>query len=431
MLKKLYYSLLFLFCFEELLNYTNLPLSALKYLVVFLLVLILIKRGCKLRKIRIFWLNIFAILLFIALLRSIPNILNNDFEGIIVWKNYLWFPILFFIFSNMERSAKISFSEYLQQFVNIMCFYIIANILLYYIPIPFLITEPHRYWGRLTVGYPTIDVILIGFALAIIFFSEHKWNNKESLLRSCILSIGMLMQASGTGMAFIAILTIFMFPYLKRIYIKQPITLIKKKRICFITLLSILIFCGTSILAVFRAQNEELYNAMTDQIENRVFIILGMEEESNLSVNTMDTRKERLQRAENKFLTDEDKKLFGIGYGYINMKESKTNKILTEDQMTMNKVTIGLLGNYVYIFTLISLLVYIVKKLRYTSNFYIYLSTWVFLLLSSFTSNCLLSFGPISLWSMVYSLSLSNSNHRYISSTQHKSTRNLSYMHKI
>ena len=54
MLKKLYYCLLFLFCFEEVLSYTNLPLSALKYPICVLLVLILIKKGYKLPKINFF-----------------------------------------------------------------------------------------------------------------------------------------------------------------------------------------------------------------------------------------------------------------------------------------------------------------------------------------------------------------------------------------
>lgn len=408
MLKKLYYCLLFLFCFEEVLSYTNLPLSALKYPICVLLVLILIKKGYKLPKINFFWVKIFILLLVIAIFRTLPSILRTDFDGILVWKNYLWFPVLFFIYSNMERSAKISFQDYLRQFVNIMCIYIIANIVLYYIPMPFLITEPHRYWGRLTVGYPTIDVILIGFAIAIVLFAEHEWKKKDIFLRSFILYIGMLMQASGTGIVFITLLTILIFPYLKRVYIKHPIQLIKRKRICFVTLLSILVFSTTSALAIFQAQNEKLYNAMTDQIENRIFILLGMEEESAISVNTMDIREDRLKRAEQKFLTSDDKRIFGIGYGYINMKDDKINKILTEDQITMNKVTIGLLGNYVYVIALISLLFYIVRNFRYSSNFYIYISVWSFLILSSFTSNCLLSFGPINIWCLVFALLMSD-----------------------
>lgn len=418
MLKKLYYCLLFLFCFEEVLSYTNLPLSALKYLVSILLVLILIKRGYKMPKIRIMGLSIFIILLIISLLRALPNILNNDFDGIIVWKNYLWFPILLFLYSNIQKSSNIQFNEYLQKYVDIMCLYIITNVALYYIHIPFLITEPHRYWGRLTVGYPTIDVILIGFAIAIVFFGEHKWNNKAFLLRSFILCTGMLMQASGTGMVFMAILIILMFFYLNRIYIKQPKEYIKRKRTYFITLISIFILCGTSVLAIFRVQNEELYNAMTFQIENRIFILLGIEEESTLSVNTMDDREYHFKRAEKKFLTDENRKLFGIGYGYINMKETQTNKVLTEDQISMNKVTIGSLGNYIYIFTLISLLYYIFKNFKYTSNFYIYISAWIFLVLSSFTSNCLLSFGPICLWCMIYSHSMYHIKHNIVFTKQ-------------
>lgn len=414
MVKKLYYCLLFLFCFEEVLSYTNLPLSTLKYLVSFSLVLILIKRGYKMPKTRILGINIFIILLIIALFRAFPNILNNDFEGIIVWKNYLWFPVLLFLYSNMQKSSNIQINEYLQKFADIMCLYIITNITLYYVHIPILITNPHRYWGRLTVGYPTIDVILIGFAIAVVFFAEHKWNNKAFLLRALILCIGMLMQASGTGLVFITILIILMFFYLNGIFIKQPLEFIKRKRIYFITLLFIIIASATFSLAIFRAQNEELYNAMTDQIENRINILLGMEEESAITVNTMDIREKRLKRAESKFLTNGDKKLFGIGYGFINMKEDKTNKILTEDQITMNKVTIGILGNYIYILILISLLISILKKFKYTSNIYIYISTWFFLLLSSFTSNCLLSFGPISLWCMVYSFSLNDYNHKII-----------------
>ncbi len=72
--------------------------------------------------------------------------------------------------TKIQKSSNIQFNEYLQKYVDIMCLYIITNVALYYIHILFLITEPHRYWGRLTVGYLTIDVILIGFAIAIVFF---------------------------------------------------------------------------------------------------------------------------------------------------------------------------------------------------------------------------------------------------------------------
>ncbi len=226
------------------------------------------------------------------------------------------------------------------------------------------------------------------------------------------------MQVSGTGIVFMAILIILMFFYLNRIYIKQPKEYIKRKRTYFITLISIFIFCGTSVLVIFRVQNEELYNAMTFQIENRIFILLGIEEESTLSVNTMDDREYHFKRAEKKFLTDENRKLFGIGYGYINMQETQTNKVLTEDQISMNKVTIGSLGNYIYIFTLISLLYYIFKNFKYTSNFYIYISAWIFLVLSSFTSNCLLSFGPICLWCMRYSHSMYHIKHNIVFTKQ-------------
>ena len=386
----------------------NLPFSVLKYLVSALLVFILIRRGHRMPQFWILGLNVFIILLIIALLRAFPNIMNNDFDGIVVWKNYLWFPILLYIYSNITESTNILLSDYLRQFVNFMCLYIVANLFFYYIPIPFLITEPHRYWGRLTVGYPTIDVILIGWAIAIVFFSKYEWSKSGFLMRALILCVGMLMQASGTGMVFLILLLILTVFYLKGVWNPQPIFFLKRKRRCFILLLLIFMLGGFFVLAIFQKQNEELYDAMIAQVENRMFILLGMEDEAEISVNTMDIREDRMKRAEDKFLTNGDKKLFGLGYGWINMKEERANKILTEDQITMNKVTIGLLGNIVYFGVLFSLLFYIVKRFRNTSNIYIYISAWFFLLLSSFTSNCLLSFGPINIWCLVFSLLLSD-----------------------
>lgn len=402
MIQKLYYILLYCICFEETLAYMEIPVTSIKYVVVAFLVYLLKRKGAKFTfSCNETGLKFFISLLVIALIRAIPVALGSDFDGIIYWKNFLWFPLLIYIFSNMEVYTNITYERYIKHYINAMCLYVIVDILLYFIPVPFLIANPQRYWGRLTVGYPTIDVILICSALGFLFFNRNRWSIKEILIRSIILFIGVCIQASGTSIILCLIVLGLLVLYICNVGIKYVDT--SDIRRSFLMFLMLLFVGGSTVLTAFKNNNPTLYESMYLQLENRFYILIGQEEEAELEVNTMQQRDDHLQRATKRFLNDDVSKLIGVGFGNVSVSKFDKNHIFAEDQSTFNKITIGLLGNAVYFVVLFGMFTLVWFFFNKTPIFYVFILTWLFLLMSSFTSGNILSFGPIGLWTLVYS----------------------------
>lgn len=380
----------------------NIPATAVKYLVTMMLAVLLYKKGAHSYKLaNIFGMRLFIFLLLIALIRGIPDFVSGDIDGFLFWKNLLWFPVLLYIFTNMERFTDIKWKDYLSRFINAMCVYVFLNFLLYYVSIPFLITERQRYWGRLTVGYPTIDVILLCLALGFLLIIQNYWSVKQNVIKFIIILIGIAVQASGTSLVLLSVLLIIVFAYNFRIGLKKKMDLRYFRRTAFAALF---IICGSVgfVVSIFEHNNPLLYENMRQQIENRFYILVGKSEKSELEVNTLESRDEHLKYAERRFIRTEYLKAIGIGFGRINMVKYDRSHIVCEDQYTLNKITIGWIGNIVYIVVLISLFFNILKLNKRSDDIYFFITTWLFLVVASFTSVCLMSFGPIALWSMMY-----------------------------
>lgn len=401
-LSLLYNILLYCICLEEILAYMNIPVTSIKYIVTIILTVRLYKKGahsCKLPN--ILGLRLFIALLLIALIRGIPSYITGDIDGFLYWKNLLWFPVLMYIYTNMEKFSDIKWNDYISHYINAMCVYVFLNFLLYYISIPFLITERQRYWGRLTVGYPTIDVILLCLALGFILIIQNHWSVKQKVIKFLIISIGTAAQASGTGLVLFFILLIIALAYNLRIGVRKNTGLKIFRRTILASLFIICIGTG-SLISYFKSQNPLLYENMRLQIENRFNILIGKGDNSELEINTLEVREMHLKHAEKRFIHTDFLKAIGIGYGRISMTNYDNSHIVCEDQYTLNKITIGWIGNYVYILVLISLFFKILKLYNRNDNVYFFIITWSFLAIASFTSGCLMSFGPIALWSMMY-----------------------------
>lgn len=401
--KLLYIILIYCICFEETFAYMNIPIANIKYVVVFLLFFSLIRKRVGFPfKIREKSIRMFVFIELVALIQTIPFLLDGDKEGFMYWKNFIWFPILVYLFSNMPKYSELSFSQGIRIYVNGMTLYVIANIILYYIPFPYLISDRHRYWGRLTVGYPTIDIILISLALVFLFFSKNNWSMKQMLIKGIVLFIGMCIQASGTGIVLFAIIMLLLLGYNFRFGLMHSfsLTLFRKTMIIFG---SIIFIGGSSVLFYFKTTDPVLYETMELQLENRFNILTGQEEKSTLDVNTLEHRNAINKRNIKKYLNTDLKEMIGTGFGHVGMGMSDNKHVVCEDQYTLNNITIGYIGNVVYIMVLIRLLLFVFRFYKRSNNFYVYLSTWIFLVVSSFTSNSLLSFGPIAVWCMIYS----------------------------
>ena len=398
----LYLLLLYCLCFEETLAYLNVPFSLVKYVVIFVLLIRLFTAKATINVKIDFAMKMLIVLELIALLRSVPMIFNTGFDGIMYWKNFLWFPIFLYIFSNLRNMSGMSYETYFRHYINAMCFYVVISTGLYFVHIPFLISVNERYWGRITVGYPTIDVIMISSALALLFFNKNGWNVKGMIIRAFCLILGIIATASGTGMALLCIVVVLMVIH-NCGNMREDKNSLLKTRMTFIALLFVFLTGGITAISYFKNKNPQLYESVSLQMENRFNLLIGRSSVSELNVNTMEIREERYKKALTKFLNSDFKKLFGIGFGNISMKTFDSKHIIVEDQISLNRVTIGNLGNMVYIYVLLSLLVKILRSHMKRNQRFIFISMWMFMLASSFTSCNILSVGPIALWSLTYS----------------------------
>lgn len=413
-LSLLYNILLYCICLEEILAYMNIPVSSIKYFVTLILVVLLHRKGARYCKVsNIFGMRLFVALLLIAFVRGIPVFLSGDFDGAFFWKNLLWFPVLLYVFTNMEKYADIKWKDYISRYINAMCVYVFLNFLLYFVSIPSLITERQRYWGRLTVGYPTIDVILLCLALGFLLIIQNHWSTKQKTIKFMIILIGIATQASGTSIVLLFMLLIIILAYNFRIGLPHNIKL-KAFRQTVLASFFIAFIGSGAVISSFKYHNPLLYENMRLQIENRFNILIGKSNESELDVNTLESREMYLKNAERRFLRTEFLEAFGVGYGRISMKRYDSTHIVCEDQYTLNKITIGWIGNIVYIVVLVSLLIGILKLYKRSADIYFFITVWVFLVIASFTSICLMSFGPIALWSMMYAYLKNEQSKLYI-----------------
>ena len=102
----LYFILVYCICFEEVLGKMKFSLTNIKYLVAVILFCVVYRvshpsfRQLKYTN----GMKYFSIILFVAFLVSIPGFVLIDCDGLKIWKQYLWFPLFIYLFSQVELS---------------------------------------------------------------------------------------------------------------------------------------------------------------------------------------------------------------------------------------------------------------------------------------------------------------------------------------
>lgn len=136
---------------------------------------------------------------------------QNDFlRPYIVFYRCLQVFLLFVIYNYFEKKTGESYQVLLRGFIYLSLGYVFFTVLFYLIKFPFII-DFHPYWGRISSGYPTMDAqVLIG--ALITNFMVVKWKKEyKRILFSSILLFGILIQATGTGIATLGVFLILYF----------------------------------------------------------------------------------------------------------------------------------------------------------------------------------------------------------------------------
>ncbi|WP_456460271.1 hypothetical protein [Reichenbachiella sp.] len=110
----------------------------------------------------------------------------------------LEFFTIIYLFSFYTYLTNKKFEHLVLFFINVNIIYILFSVLSYFVHFPF-ITEFRPYSGRISSGYPTSDSQSISFAFILLLFSRGEIPKYK--LKFIILSFGILMQATTTGIA--------------------------------------------------------------------------------------------------------------------------------------------------------------------------------------------------------------------------------------
>lgn len=382
-------------CFEEIFGKTVLHLSSLKYVVVFLLAIIILKKGKAVKSPIPKLISVFYIYIIIYGLLSIPDFFEFGIDGIKVLKNYIWLPILFYIFRHTHSITSYNISTAINIYVKVMVYYCIINLILYFIYVPIWKTW-HPYWGRITVGYPTVDVVLICFALILLYFYPNKWHNTKITVYSIILIMSLLGLASGTGILLLILFYGSYMIYMIHVSIKKKnrkgyISNYVKKPFLLCNLFLIVLF--SSFLTYIQNTTPELAEALYSQMENRVYIMLGKEEESQMKVNTMTIREEEFFNVDREILQKNVyANVFGIGFGRLSSNPEATRPFFfLESQYHIFRVALGWLGT-IWLYLILCYLLFKAIKIKKLNKRYLAVLSILYLLASSFTT------GTFSIW---------------------------------
>ena len=383
-------------CFEEIFGKTILHLSMIKYIVAPIILLYIWR--CRKKKVHaripkiIVW---FYALLFTYVVLSVPGFFEYGTDGLRLVKQYFWLPILFYIFLYIHRITSYTISDMVNLYVQVMVCYCIMNFFLFFVYLP-IWKSWHPYWGRITVGYPTVDVVLLNFAIALLFFYPNKWTHGKVTLYCIILMGALLGLASGTGMALFAMfLVVYIIYGIHTRLVKKTLKYHVEYRAIIISSLFFILLIS-SVFAYLERKMPELAEGIYMQMENRAYVMLGKEEEAKLKTNTMDARDEEFVSVEEDILNkDYLDNLFGIGFARLTPESGAVKPhIFLESQYHSFRTSIGWVGTICFYLLIISLMIKSIK-LKDLRRRYLGVLSLLFLGMSSFTSGTLAIFGIV------------------------------------
>lgn len=335
-----------------------------------------------------------AILLF-YLYHSIISIVSLMNDGPIqigfIFKPYelLFFIYLFYYYSYL---TKRKFETLLNAIVVTSVAFSLINVILYFNPLPIWI-DPNIWWGRISCGYPTMDVVTLSFVLVLIlYYPFEKYSFKKRILISLILFFSILLNFSGTGMAILAM--IFVVSLLTCKFSSQ-------KKIFFTFFLVVFLILG-SLTSLFATMFPEEYENGICLMENKIDIVLGNE----VSQNTLEVREEAFDNVK--------RKLHGISYftgiGLNNMSmvsselEKNKNLYQIESQYNMLLMGYGLIGLILYVLIFIQLGNIVIRSRLGPQYKIMFMLLLVIVLMNSYTLISLMIFPNSVFYSILISM---------------------------
>ena len=257
------------------------------------------------------------------------------------------------LFYNYENLTGKSYAYLLTLCTKIAVVFVFLDILFYFVRIP-IFRPDTTWWGRISSGYPTMDVVTLAYSLLILLFYRNlKINDYVRTLCIIVVLVGMVVQFTGTGIVLIAlILGCAIIYYLMSHKFKSN----KYYFYCFVI---ICLVSGSALTYVSKNYSMEYRNGYF-LIQNKLDILLGKETD----INTLDIRKEQY--------IAEQRKMSGLEWFIGKSLANATNDgdalahsrqtFMIEDQYNLNKICYGYLGFSLFILMIASIFLYFVRQ---------------------------------------------------------------------
>lgn len=291
---------------------------------------------------------LFYVYLTIVGIMSIPFSTSDGFKLLL---QFYYFPLYVYVFLNFRSLTKRSYYEYFGYLVKVACVFVITNIFLYFYELPIWFTY-QPWFGRITNGYPTTDVVCLCYAFLIVCFVERiSINNVERTVYTVLLLIGIITQFSGTGMVIsITIIGAFLFCLFK----EKSVSLKRNIERSIIVVLII----ASSGYGLLYSQEPQLANKAMSVITTKIGYFIGgshiQTEWDGVSYNddTMEIRDDQYEKCKDRYLKSPLNYLFGVSFKNATIdgdKRHDTQNIFIEHQFGFNLVTIGYLGYILFL----------------------------------------------------------------------------------
>jgi len=222
------------------------------------------------------------------------SIFENKYSA--VYK-HVFFSIIFISMLCYQRNNEHVIDKSLKLFVNCAAIYSLVTIPIYLYGFP-LFVDNFRDWGRMGIGYPTMDGQMICFAMIALIFSNTEKSFLYFNLKLACLLIGILAQNTGTAMASVSVIALLCL-------IKMPRKTIKY------------FMFGIPIIAVGLSyqyfRNPDFFANMLYIFVNKFSQLFGLSSGVNADFNTLAIRDFQYSRLDIILSTDPLVRLFGLG----------------------------------------------------------------------------------------------------------------------
>lgn len=339
---------------------------------------------------------VFYIYVLFSGLFSVPGFLERGWSGFALYKQVYLFPMMVAIFYCYPHLTGKSYSTLFTFLAQCTIAFVVVNTSLYFIEFP--IWTRFQVWpGRISLGYPTIDAPLLMFGLGVLLFYRNlEMSTLTKYLGILIVSLGIVSFSSGTGIFLLFLQLVLFFFYM--FFCENSYSILGK--VSFIILVALIFILTSFFIGWLKTNDEKLYIAFTTNVDNKINSLLGNDDD--VTSDSMGEREYQMKKAEKKYLKNKPlARLFGIGFSRLNLDISRVKR--SSDQVTIeyqygnNLVTLGLLGSFLWILCLMSLLYYSYKKYRTNLCF---LNCLLIIIAASFTSCPLFHYGLSTIWAL-------------------------------